>query len=75
MDYDDIEQCYKGTVLLKQGYYSYQYLLMKDDGTTSFLPSEGSFYQTENAYQGFVYYKGVGERTYRLVGYQQIHTR
>lgn len=75
MTYNDIDQCYEGTVVLKQGYYSYQYLLMKQDGTTSFLSSEGSFYQTENAYQAFVYYRGIGERTDRLVGYQQIHTR
>ena len=36
------------------------------------LPSEGNFFQTENRYQAMVYYKGTGERTWRLVGYQQV---
>lgn len=75
MEYDDVEQCYKGTVQLKQGYYSYQYLILKSDGTTATVPSEGSFYQTENKYQVLVYYRGIGERTDRLVGYQQVQLK
>jgi hypothetical protein len=39
------------------------------------MPEEGSFYQTENRYQAFVYYKGVSERTWRLAGYQQVTIR
>ena len=37
------------------------------DGSFQPLPSEGSFYQTENKYQALVYYRGQGERTDRLV--------
>jgi len=72
LTYDETSHCYKTTLLLKQGYYSYQYLLENPDGTIIPVPSEGSFYQTENKYQALVYFKGKGERTYRLVGYQQI---
>ncbi len=75
MKYDDINQCYNGIVQLKQGYYSYQYLIMKSDGTTAPLPSEGSYYQTENKYQALIYYKGIGERTDRLVGYKQVQLK
>lgn len=71
MTYNQIKKCYEATILQKQGYYSYQYLMVGDDGSTSFLPSEGNFFQTENKYQVLVYYKGTGERTYRLVGYTQ----
>jgi hypothetical protein len=42
------------------------------DGTTHCVPEEGSYYQTENRYEGFVYYKGTGERTWRLIGYQEV---
>ena len=56
----------------RQGYYNYQYLWLKDDGSPVLLPSEGNFYQTENRYQAFAYFKGIGERTWRLVAYQQI---
>ena len=58
--------------LQKLGYYSYQYLWVKDDGTTHPLPSEGNFYETENRYQILIYYKGTGERTWRLTAYGQI---
>ena len=72
MSYDESDHSYNATILQKQGYYSYQYLLKDLDGTTHALPEEGSFAETENRYQALVYYKGTGERTWRLVGYQQI---
>ena len=75
MEYNEDEQIYEGIVSLKQGYYSYQYVWLKPDGTTAPVPSEGSFYQTENKYQMLVYYRGVGERTDRLVGYQQVSNK
>ena len=75
MEYNEDEQIYEGVVSLKQGYYSYQYLWLKPDGTTAPVPSEGSFYQTENKYQMFVYYRGIGERTDQLVGYLQISNK
>lgn len=69
MTYSDERQCYEATLSLKQGYYSYRYLLMGSDGTLRLLPQEGSFYQTENTYQALVYYRPVGGRTDLLVGY------
>ena len=75
MEYDDADQSYNATVLQKMGYYNYQFLMLDPDGTTHRVPEEGSFYQTENQYQALVYYKGIGERTWRLVGYQEITFR
>ena len=75
MTYDATERSYTARILQKQGYYSYQYVLRSADGQTSVLPEEGSFFETENKYQAFVYYKGVADRTWRLVGYQQIYLR
>ena len=72
MTYDETTQLYTARILQKQGYYSYQYLWQDYDGHLQFLPSEGSFYQTENRYQAYIYYKGTGERTWRLVGYRQL---
>lgn len=71
MQWDDAQQIYEGAVWLKQGYYSYQYLLLQADGTTVPVPSEGNFYQTENRYQALVYFREAGGRTDRLVGYGQ----
>ncbi|MBQ7472107.1 MAG: DUF5103 domain-containing protein [Prevotella sp.] len=72
MEYDELEECYHTVLSLKLGYYSYQYLMMTDTGDVVPLASEGSFFQTENSYQALVYYRGVGERTDRLVGFQQV---
>lgn len=75
MAYDEEDGIYHTRILQKQGYYNYQYLWLKDDGSTTFLPSEGNFFQTENRYQAYAYYKGTGERTWRLVAYRQIELR
>ena len=75
MNYDEQDRSYNARILQKQGYYSYQYLLRDANGATHILPEEGSFFETENRYQAYVYYKGTGERTWRLVSYQQIVLR
>lgn len=75
MTYDESDHSYNARILQKQGYYSYQYMLRNSDGQTRVMPEEGSFFETENRYQAFVYYKGISERTWRLVGYQQIVLR
>ena len=71
MEYDEEAGCYTAKILQKQGYYSYQYLWQTDDGQLHLLPSEGNFHETENRYQALIYYKGTGERTWRLTAYGQ----
>ena len=72
MQYDEGAQCYRLSLLLKQGYYSYQYVWQQPNGQIATVPSEGSFYQTENRYQALVYYRKLGERADRLVGFAEI---
>ena len=72
MEYDEDQEMYVGKILQKQGYYSYQYLYQSADGNIGLLPSEGCFYQTENSYQAFIYYKGTGERSWQLVAYRTL---
>ena len=72
MRYDEGAQCYRLSLLLKQGYYSYQYVWQQPNGQIATVPSEGSFYQTENRYQALVYYRKLGERADRLVGFAEI---
>ena len=71
MQYDANSQCYIAQVMQKQGYYSYQYV--DKDGRTAL--TEGNFFQTRNKYQVLVYYKGLGDRTWRLVGYRGLVAR
>ena len=72
MQYDEASQSYLASVLLKQGYYSYQYLVLREDGSTVPVTTEGSFFQTANKYQMLVYYRETGGRTDRLVGYALV---
>lgn len=75
MTYDPQQKLYTAKILQKQGYYSYQYLWVTADGNSHPVPSEGNFFQTENRYQALVYFKGTGERTWRLTSYNQITLR
>ena len=69
MEYDDIYQEYHAAVLLKQGYYSYEFI--QQDGLT--MRTMGSFFETENEYQVLVYYREQGARYDRLAAYSIVH--
>lgn len=75
MEYNREEHAYEAVIPLKLGYYSYQYLLVDDFGQPRPVPSEGTYFQTENEYEAFVYYRGIGERADRLVGYEKVKTK
>ena len=70
MEYDDALGVYEKAVLLKQGYYSYEFI--QSNGSTA--RTMGSFYQTENEYQILLYYREQGGRYDRLVGYALVHS-
>ena len=72
MEYDDATHAYHASMLLKQGYYSYQYLVLKSDDTTAPVTTEGDYYQTSNRYDALIYYRGTGDRTDRLVGWGYV---
>lgn len=72
MTYNSENGLYENILLLKQGYYSYNYLIRNEDGSFTPLQTEGNFCYTENKYQCLVYYKAAGDRTDTLVGYKQI---
>lgn len=60
---------YEKTLLLKQGHYNYQYLMLpygKNQGTTG--PIEGNFYETGNEYFIRVYHRPPGRRYDTLIG-------
>ncbi|NPA37443.1 MAG: DUF5103 domain-containing protein [Chlorobi bacterium] len=60
---------YELTLLLKQGFYNYQYLYLKNGETRGKLKEiEGSFSQTENDYLILVYYKKTGGYYDHLIG-------
>ena len=75
MDYNSQTGMYEARILQKQGYYSYQYLWQLPDGSLRTAPSEGNFYQTENSYEAYAYFRETGGTTWRLVAYRQINIK
>jgi len=73
--FDPARQQYLARLYLKQGVYDYQYV-WKDatTGKTDNTVIEGSFFETENDYQAFVYYRKPGSRWDQLIGYDIART-
>ena len=66
---------YEAALLLKQGFYDYQYVYFENGGSlidNTLL--EGSYVETENDYQILVYYRGFSSRYDRLIGYRTINS-
>ena len=71
MQYDEQNKWYHAEIPLKYGYYSYQYINILPDYSLKLTPTsetEGDFYQTQNRYLVMAYYRGNGDRFWRLIG-------
>lgn len=68
LKYNEALNLYETKLLLKQGFYNYQYVTKSIDGTISNHDIDGSFYQTENDYTVLVYYKKFGSRYTKVIG-------
>jgi hypothetical protein len=71
MAYDRDKAQYQCTMLLKQGWYNFEYIFLKE-GEKRADPSvfEGNHYETENEYLILVYYRNPLDRYDRLAGSQ-----
>lgn len=69
MVYNYEKSQYECTMLLKQGWYNYEYVFQKD-GDTGYVSTkfEGSHYETENDYLILVYYRNPRDRYDRVIG-------
>jgi hypothetical protein len=69
MTYNREKRQYECAILLKQGWYNYEYVFMKDGEKNAVAgPFEGSHYETENDYLVLIYYRNPRERYDRVVG-------
>ncbi len=65
---------YVGKARLKQGYYNYAYVLVPREPAKGqavvpdWSETEGNFYETENEYHIFIYYRPVGGRYDQVLG-------
>ena len=68
LNYNSSTGLYEGAILLKQGFYNYQYVTKNSNGKISNHDIDGSFYETENDYTVLIYYKGFGNRYTQVIG-------
>jgi hypothetical protein len=69
MTYNPERKEYECMMLLKQGWYNYEYIFLKDGatyGTASLF--DGSHYETENDYVVLIYYRNPRDRYDRVIG-------
>lgn len=78
MEYNAEKGIYEKTLLLKQGYYAYTYVT-KDSkakkAKTSSELTDGDYWETENTYSLFVYYRSFSGRHDELIGFSTANSR
>ena len=73
LNYNPKSEIYEVELLLKQGLYNYYYAVAENGKITNKL--EGDWYETENDYTVLIYYRPVGSRYDRIIGYGTINSR
>jgi hypothetical protein len=60
---------YQAIMKLKQGFYNYKYVIVDGKGNLDEGKISGDFWQTENNYKVLVYYRDLGARYDKLIGF------
>ncbi|GAA4290097.1 type IX secretion system plug protein [Aestuariibaculum suncheonense] len=66
--YDENRDTFSTSLLLKQGFYNYKFIVANNDKSINEGAISGNFYQTENNYKVIVYYRDLGARYDKIVG-------
>ncbi len=75
MVYNQDKGVYETTLLLKNGYYNYDYVTVdQQGGPACFDLTEGNLWDTENNYTILVYYRSVNGRSDELIGITNINS-
>lgn len=71
MHYRPEMRAYEAVLYLKQGFYDYQYVSVRDGNDPKPDPefAEGSYVSTENTYYILAYHRGLADRYDRVVGF------
>jgi hypothetical protein len=75
MTFNPEKGVYETQLFLKQGYYSYTYLIGDKDKKSNYADIDGNYYETENSYTILVYYRDVAARADELIGVSTINSR
>ncbi len=75
MTFNTEKGMYEGSQYLKQGYYSYGYMLVDKNDATQHSELDGNYWETENTYTILVYYKSFTDQYDQLIGIGKLNTR
>jgi len=75
MVFNPAKGVYETDLLLKNGYYNYDYVTMdKQGGPASIDFTEGNLWDTENSYTILVYFRAINGRTDELIGTAHVNS-
>lgn len=69
MFYDENTKKYVAKIYLKQGFYNYILATKNPDNIPNYGEINGNFWETDNLYQAFLYYRPYGKNYDALAGY------
>jgi len=72
MTFNEQSGLYETNFKLKQGFYNYKYVIVNKNGDLNEGAISGDFWQTENNYKVLVYYRDLGARYDRIIGFNQV---
>ena len=68
MTYNPKEGVYETSLLMKQGFYNYKYVVVNKESLLKEGEISGNFDETENNYKVVVYYRDLGARYDKIIG-------
>jgi hypothetical protein len=76
MNYDAQQKRYELRMLLKQGFYDYQYVVLDSylNNKPNFATIEGNHWETQNDYLVYVYLLDIANGYHRVVGFRTLRT-
>jgi len=74
LTFESSRRRYYGNIKLKQGLYDFKYVWVDENGKFNDTVFESSFFETENSYQVFAYYRRPGARYDDFVGFTNINS-
>ncbi|MDQ3046136.1 MAG: DUF5103 domain-containing protein [Bacteroidota bacterium] len=75
MQYNSARFGYECTILMKQGYYNYEFAFLKDgESAADETLIEGTHYETENDYTIYVYHRQQGTFYDQLIGVKRLNS-
>ncbi len=75
MKYNEANEKFEASILLKQGYYDYMYAKVDPEGKIDLHTLQGSWQDTENDYTFLTYLREPGARLDRLVGVRILSSK